>query len=838
MPQTIPSVLAIFQRRIHGYIHLVLLRHAGSLLSDTFKEGVRAVLGRPIVLPAICAFLGSNAAFFLPLSYAVVAGLFLFLIFLSLIHTAWVGEAMRQRALLILIASSIFFLYTFTSVAYARVMSDRLLDSTDGLTAEISQSLGFDSEPSRYDEFDGTIRSVRVSASGYRTCIIRLDQGVDVLFGTVEEWPEENMHVGVLGVIGPVSGPSNPGSFDRSDYYARQGVYAEISSHTGKLLPLSPEIRSSSLQDILRDFGARMRSFLSKAWEDNGGAEDAALLSAMLLGDTSEMDNGTKVDFRLLNLSHLTAVSGANIAYFLAPAVAALQMSGTKRRIRCLILLAFLICIGYITGWSPSVSRAILIAGVHLVSRLITRKFCPISSMFAAVLLLVFQSPFCAVDIGFCLSVSAALSIVLMSRRTSAFFRDHGCPVFIADLLGPVISAHIGMLPWMIVLSGRESIFLIAVNLYAGILAEGISSLGLIVTPIAIVGTYIRGLLPFTRLAFLPVGGLLFLLRESAEKLSPMGIESFRFQSVHPLLPISVALGIIAFLIPRSFFRRIFITACAFLISISLLCHFVSREEPPIATVIFFDVGQGDAAMVILDDGKSLLIDAGTESSGEYVVLPALNYYGIVKPDLCFLTHLHSDHGGGFLPLVKDRRLMSIFTPYTMSSGELQDLFLEMENSEIAINLTAKDDRIVLSESVSIRVIGPSEITENGGNRDSAILLLTVAQTDILFMGDAGFREENLILDALTAGEMKDLSIDVLKVGHHGSRYSSGEEFLLAMDPEVSVISVGDNNYGHPSGDATANILSSGSTLYRTDQDGAVIINIYIDRYEIITHPQ
>ena len=105
MPQTIPSVLAIFQRRIHGYIHLVLLRHAGSLLSDTFKEGVRAVLGRPIVLPAICAFLGSNAAFFLPLSYAVVAGLFLFLIFLSLIHTAWVGEAMRQRALLILIAS-------------------------------------------------------------------------------------------------------------------------------------------------------------------------------------------------------------------------------------------------------------------------------------------------------------------------------------------------------------------------------------------------------------------------------------------------------------------------------------------------------------------------------------------------------------------------------------------------------------------------------------------------------------------------------------------------------------------------------------------------------------
>lgn len=830
--------IAVHQRRIHGYIRLVLFRHARSLLTDTLREGVRSIVGRPLVFPSICAFLGSNVAFFLPLPYAIIVSVLLFLLIFSFSQMNLFEEKEQQRVILILISSSILFLYTFASVAYARFISDRLLDSTSGFTEEISRSLGLSSDTNQYDEFDGTIRSVRVSASGYRTCIIRLDQGADVLFGTSEEWPEENMRVGVLGVIGPISGPSNPGSFDRRDFYARQGVFAEISSHAGKIMPLSIERSSGSLIEFLQEIGAGMRFQLTKAWEASADREDATLLSAMLLGDTSEVDSGTKMDFRLLNLSHLTAVSGANIAYFLAPAVAALQSSGTSRRMRCLILLSFLFCIGFITGWSPSVSRAILISAVHLISRLLTRRFCPISSMFAAILLLVFQSPFCAVDIGFCLSASAALSIVLIARRTTEFFRDHGIPMFLSDLLGPVISAHIGMLPWMIVLAGRESIVLLTVNIFAGLLAEGISSLGLIITPISLAGTFARGLLPLSRLAFLPISGLLFLLRETAEKLSPLGVESFRLQSVHPILPISIALGIIVYMLPRSFLRRIIITGCAFLISFSLILHFSIQEEQPIATVIFFDVGQGDAALVILDNGKSLLIDAGNEAAGEYVILPALNYYGIVKPDICYLTHLHNDHGGGMLPLVLDQRLTTVFTPFISNRGELQNLFLEMDKSDIALNLTAKDDKMILSDSVSIHVIGPSGITESGGNRDSAILLLSVAQTDILFMGDAGFSEEDLILDDLRTGQLQELSVDVLKVGHHGSRYSSGEDFLLAVNPDVSVVSVGDNNYGHPSDEATASILYSDSILYRTDWDGAVIITIYTDRYEIITYQQ
>jgi len=828
LPNRFIVKLTVAARRIRGYIHLAFLRHASSLITDTLREGMRSILGRPLVLPAICTFLGSNVAFFLPLPTGIAVGVFLLLLFISISQTNLVPDRLRQRAMIILVTSVILFLYTFSSIASARVVSSTILASQD------EAQTGFSS----YDEFDGTIRSMRISASGYRTCVIRLDQGADVLFGTSEIWPDENMRVGVLGVIGPVSGASNPGSFDRKDYYARQGVYAELTSHSGKVMPLSSDPPAFSPIRFLRDLGSGLRNLLSNAWEACGGQEDAALLTAMLLGDTSEVDRETKADFRLLNLSHLTAVSGANIAYFLAPAGAALHLSGTSRRARCGILLLFIVSVGFVTGWSPSVSRAIVIAGVHLVSRLVSQRFCPVSSIFAAILVLVFLSPFCAVDIGFCLSASAALSLILMADRSSAFFREIGCPRVLADLLGPVISAHIGMIPWMIVLSGRESIFLIAVNIFAGILAEGISSLGLIVTPIALFGSFVRGTLPLARLAFLPVKGLLFLLRATAEHLSPLGIESFRLRSVHPLLPLSVALGIVLFMLPRSFCRRLLAAFCALLISLSLLMNFTAKEEQPVATVIFFDVGQGDSALVILDNGKSLLIDAGTEASGEYVVLPALDYYGIQQPDLCVLTHLHNDHGGGYMALVKDQRLQAIFTPYVESAGELRDVFQEMEISDIAINLAVKDDRIVLSELASIQVLGPSEITENGGNQDSAILLLSVAQTRFLFMGDAGFREENQLLDAWHSGQIPDLSIDILKVGHHGSRYSSGADFLLTMDPDVSVVSVGDNGYGHPSKEATDNILSSGSTLYRTDQDGAVIINVYTDRYEIITYSQ
>ena len=229
---------------------------------------------------------------------------------------------------------------------------------------------------------------------------------------------------------------------------------------------------------------------------------------------------------------------------------------------------------------------------------------------------------------------------------------------------------------------------------------------------------------------------------------------------------------------------------------------------------------------------KICLIDAGTYSEGSGTVRDLLDYYGISAVDISIMSHWDTDHAGGIAALSKQGRTRDIITSYVPSGDDgdkdVADFFkaVTAEGVDKAAYLSAlkqvlAGDRIVLSDTVYIDVLYPSE-SKGGGNEESLVLMLHIADSDIsiLFTGDIGTdTEKNLKSHGIS------VDCDILKVAHHGSKYSSSSDFITAASPSIAVISVGAHNfYGHPSPDAISRLQSYGCNILRTDREGAVVL--------------
>lgn len=219
----------------------------------------------------------------------------------------------------------------------------------------------------------------------------------------------------------------------------------------------------------------------------------------------------------------------------------------------------------------------------------------------------------------------------------------------------------------------------------------------------------------------------------------------------------------------------------------------------------FIDVGQGDAALLILPTGERIMIDTGTEESGE-AVLAHLAKWDVKALDLVILSHNHDDHAGG-LALLAD----TIPIGGVLYAGEPpEECVLPMRE------LTAEEAFSV--GDVHFAVLGP--LSEAGTENRSMILRIDYGRRSFLFTGDAEAGEEELLL----ANAPAILDVDFLKVAHHGSATSSTEAFLSTVSPEIAVISASaDNSFGHPSPQTVERLKESGCTVYRTDEMGTVI---------------
>ena len=281
-----------------------------------------------------------------------------------------------------------------------------------------------------------------------------------------------------------------------------------------------------------------------------------------------------------------------------------------------------------------------------------------------------------------------------------------------------------------------------------------------------------------------------------------------------------------------------FIFTCIIIIFISnsvfTFPQVLAYGNADLVIVYFLDVGQGDS-IFIDTSGLDVLIDGGPRKAGSFVV-DYLNDLGVFHVDLVVATHPDADHIGGLITVLNSS---SVVVDTVLFNGEEKDTktyrdFMAVVDSEELV-VAERGQVYVLAENVSLIVLNPVQPLEfSDSNDNSVVVKLEVGKVSFLFTGDITFEAEEGMLSAGV-----NLESDVLKVAHHGSKYSTSMEFLDAVNPTYAVISAGrDNPYGHPHEETIQRLLSKGVIVYGTFVSGTIKMGTDGEEVKVYGNPE
>lgn len=616
----------------------------------------------------------------------------------------------------------------------------------------------------------------------------------------------------VSGKLNIPKGRTNPGGFDYRSYLCHSGVSATLFA-TERNIHLQDSIKGN----LLVKAGLSAQDRIVRVINGSLPPQQAGLLNGMLIGYREGLTEEVEDVFSRSGLSHIMAVSGANVAFIMLPLVFIFKKLRLKKTVSNILIIGILIMFTFITGFEPSVLRAVIMAIVVLVGQIIKRETEIYTSIaFAAVVLLLYN-PGGLFSIGFQLSFAATISLVLFYKNIKSMIDFSFIPEFIVDVLASTLAAQVGVLPITVFYFNKISIISILSNLIVLPVVEFITILGALMAVLGQVHIGLSILLGYCNNALLSF--VLFATKVTAEL--PYSVVTVSTPSI--MLIIVYYIAVFYFLWYRPKYKvklhfRYYALAGAFTIAVIMLNLFLPKGME----VVFLDVGQGDCAFIKTQGGKTVLIDGGPDYAGENAVVPFLLDYGVSKLDLVVLTHGHDDHAKGILPVFDYFTVDNVVMPDTVLEERLIDVYGIAIEKNIPVEGCEKGDVINLDRKTYIEVLHPKEdfyIQESSQNNNSLVLMLCYGDVRILFTGDIEKEAE-----ALLVKDMTELDADVLKVAHHGSPTSSTEEFIDKVMPAVAVISVGNNNFGHPS-DAVLDLFESKDIeVLRTDLCGAIVL--------------
>jgi len=272
---------------------------------------------------------------------------------------------------------------------------------------------------------------------------------------------------------------------------------------------------------------------------------------------------------------------------------------------------------------------------------------------------------------------------------------------------------------------------------------------------------------------------------------------------------------------PGRLYRILLILGIAAVV-VAIPLFWLTYNAPRNLEVNFLDVGQGDAVLIKTPGGQNVLIDGGPDKTVIKRLGENLPWWD-KQIDLMILTHPHDDHVTGLIEVLKRYRVKRIlYTGATHNAPNYLTWLKTVRDKEVPLTIVDKARTVALSQSVKLEILYPEKSLLNKTladlNDSSIVLQLIYGQNKFLLTGDAGLAVEKALL-----ASGADLAADVLKVGHHGSEYSTSQEFLDKVKPRLAVIMVGkDNDFGHPNLRIIKRLERAGARIFRTDGVGTV----------------
>ena len=565
-----------------------------------------------------------------------------------------------------------------------------------------------------------------------------------------------------------------------------------------------------------------LRDKLAQLWDD---PSVLGFLTAELTGDKSLLPESDYVAMQETGLAHIFAVSGLHCAFLVT--LLSLLIPPTHRRTLCAVASAVLVFYMLLTGLSPSVARACVMQLFLLSAPLFRRGSDPLTSLAAALTVILLVNPYAVGSVSLQLSFAATLGMVLLSGRLyksfTGWYRGRNRAVRAAlSFLAANLAATLGALVFTAPLTAYYFNLLSLVAPLAGLLAVPAAGyafmsafvsalLGLVWTPLG----HLAGYVPLLLVKYiLWVAHLLLAVPYHAVYFTNVYLRVWLLYVYAAFLGCAVT--------PDG--KRKYALASALTVLTLAACLWLNSrwQQYGAFRAAVLDVGQGES-VALCSGSEAALVDCGSSNSyvdAGSVAADALQSAGIRRLSAVIVSHYHADHTNGLTEVLTRLPVDTLYLPDIEDEYGVRDRLVSLAAHQGAdVVFVTEPTRIALGEAVL--TVYPPLLTTGDLNEQGLTALATAGDFDLLITGDMAGQTEQLLAQTYPLPD-----VEVLVVSHHGSRYSSDESFLRAITPDNAVISVGDNRYGHPAEETLRRLQAVGAAVWRTDQQGSIRIII------------
>ena len=583
--------------------------------------------------------------------------------------------------------------------------------------------------------------------------------------------------------------PSNtiPNLFNYKKYLYYNDIYYTVTATSIE--------KTSNNTNIIYYIKDTISSRIDKIYKSN------EYIKIFLLGDTSLLDENINESYRQNGISHLFSISGMHISLFASIILYILKRISYNNYYNYGIVILFLFVYTLLVGPSPSVIRSLIMYIIFSINKVFNLKTKNIDIMCLVLIIMLLINPYYLYNISFQYSYLISFTLILFSNKIKNIKNKINKSLYISFV------SFLVSFPICIYNFYQVNIISIFLNLLV----------------IPLVNIFI---FPLSLISFI-IPKISYILSLFTNILQSISLFIYNNDFGVIIFPKSSILLVIIYYI---FIYSYLYNKKIILIYLLMFAHKFYNYIDTSMEVISLDVGQGDSVLIKYPYNEAnILIDTGGISNSDYSITinkttPYLKSVGITHIDYLIITHGDYDHMGEAINLVENFKVEKVIFNCGQFNNLEKDLIKVLNKKKIPYYSCIKELNI---DDNKLYFLNNKEYSNENDN--SSVIYTELNKRKFLFMGDAGIEVEE---DLIEKYNLQD--IDILKVGHHGSKTSSSKEFINEINPKYSIISVGKNNrYGHPNDSVLENL--DNSKIYRTDQDGSIMFEIKNNKLKVET---